>query len=166
MFEILLNYLLKPLPLNWTTSRNTTDSQLILRKQSNPVLYKIFKFLLMYIQYDSSSSSGSGSTSNSGNNSVIQYLHTTSDGRILAIEDCIVMLLYLPNNLLKKHRILPVEKLFSLCPSGNYRITYDERRLFAGYFDVWNRIKKSFFDSSSRKVGLGYDRLAICESYQ
>lgn len=57
----------------------------------------------MYIQYDSSSTSPVVKEQN--DRRVIDYLMITSDGRLLAVEDVVVMLRYLSNTFLKEHRM-------------------------------------------------------------
>lgn len=53
----------------------------------------------MYIRYDNNSTSLSIREQNERN--VIYYLNATSDGRLLAVEDVIVMLRYLSNEKLR-----------------------------------------------------------------
>ena len=55
----------------------------------------------MYIRYDNNSLSPI--TREQNERSVINYLLTTSDGRLLAVEDVIVMLRYLSNTMLREY---------------------------------------------------------------
>lgn len=73
------------------------------RKSSSPIFYKILSFLQMYIQYDSLSTSPIVKEQNERR--VIDYLMITSDGRLLAVEDVVVMLRYLSNTFLNEHRM-------------------------------------------------------------
>lgn len=57
----------------------------------------------MYIQYDSLSTSPIVKEQNERR--VIDYLMITSDGRLLAVEDVVVMLRYLSNTFLNEHRM-------------------------------------------------------------
>lgn len=57
----------------------------------------------MYIQYDSLSTSPIVKEQNERR--VIDYLMVTSDGRLLAVEDVVVMLRYLSNTFLNEHRM-------------------------------------------------------------
>ena len=71
------------------------------RKANFPIIFKMLQFLLMYIRYDVNSPSPI--TREQNERSVINYLLTTSDGRLLAIEDVIVMLRYLSNTMLREY---------------------------------------------------------------
>lgn len=57
----------------------------------------------MYIQYDSLSTSPIVKEQNERR--VIDYLMVTSDGRLIAVEDVVVMLRYLSNTFLNEHRM-------------------------------------------------------------
>ena len=57
----------------------------------------------MYIQYDSLSTSPIVKEQNERR--VIDYLMVTSDGRLLAVEEVVVMLRYLSNTFLNEHRM-------------------------------------------------------------
>ena len=78
------------LNFSWSTSRIIIASHFDPRKDNFPIIHKILQFLLMYIGYDNEER-------------VIEYLQATSDGRLLAVEDVIVMLLYLSNDKFRDH---------------------------------------------------------------